>query len=324
MLARRTAPALLSLLLFAVPAAAQVADADRATARALAQQGQDALDGKDYATAAERFGRADAIVHAPTLMLGQARAEVGLGRWIAAMEHYARVVREGVPAGAPPAFGKALAEAQRELLALEPRVPAVVLQLKGAAGARVTVDGAPVPAAAMGVNRPVDPGKHVIRAEADGYAPVEVTVTLAEAKVETVALQIDVPRLAAPSPPPPAPHADAEPRSGGSPMRTAGFAILGVGGAGLLVGAVTGGLALSKHGQLAKLCPDGHCIDQQSAIDSYKLTGALSTAGFIGGGALALTGVVLLVAAPRGEAAPKQAWIAPIIGPGFAGAQGRF
>ncbi|HEY8945131.1 MAG TPA: hypothetical protein VIM73_12760, partial [Polyangiaceae bacterium] len=42
---------------------------DRATARALAGEGYQALQQKDYSTAADRFSRADALVHAPTLMI---------------------------------------------------------------------------------------------------------------------------------------------------------------------------------------------------------------------------------------------------------------
>jgi PEGA domain len=314
-------PALLmALLLLAAPAAAQVSSADRATARALAQQGQEALENKDWATAAERFGRADALVHAPTLMLALARAEVGQGRWVAALEHYSRIAREGVAPGSPPAWSKALQDAQRELAALEPRVPAVILHVEGAAEARVSIDGTPVPVAAIGVNRPVDPGKRTLHAEADGYAPVEVTVTLAERQVETVTLRLEVAPAAStvPAPPPPPP-----PPPGRSPLKAVGLAGIGVGGAGLILGAIAGGMALGKHGELQKICPSGHCTDQQSAITSYDLVGGLATAGFVAGGILAATGVVLVIVAPR-ERAHETAWIAPRIGPGYAGVEGRF
>src|SRR5262245_55934815 len=88
-------------LLFSGTAAAQVPDADRVTARILAREAHEALDDKDYAKAADRFARADALVHAPTLMLGLARAQVGLGQWVNALGVYGRIVREGVPAGSP-------------------------------------------------------------------------------------------------------------------------------------------------------------------------------------------------------------------------------
>jgi hypothetical protein len=345
----RTLPALIvAFALCPAAAFAQVPDADVAVARDLAQQGQDALDRKDFATAADRFARAGDLVHAPTLALGLARAEVGLGKWIAAQERYNRILREGAPAGAPPAFARAVAAARRELDALAPRIPSVVILVSGAGSARVTLDGAPVRSAALGISRPVDPGVHTFRAEADGFAPVEVTTTIAEHRAETVTLKLEAGRAGAPvdpwSPgvdapvnpwnahagaPPAAPPPAASnlppptPAQGSSIRRTLGFVGIGVGGAGLAMGLVTGGVALGKHGSLAKLCPDGQCINQESAVDSYHVMTTLSTAGFVAGGVLAATGVVLLVTAPR-PSATENAWIAPIVGAGYVGAEGSF
>ena len=61
----------------------------------------------------------------------------------------------------------------------------------------------------------------------------------------------------------------------------------------------------------------------RTLIDGYHLMTNLSTAGFVAGGVLAATGIVLVVTAPRGGPA-TEAWVAPAIGPGFVGAQGRF
>jgi hypothetical protein len=51
--------------------------------------------------------------------------------------------------------------------------------------------------------------------------------------------------------------------------------------------------------------------------------GAISTAGFIGGGVLAATGIILIVASPK---APKTTTgsIVPMVGLGYAGARGEF
>ena len=99
---------------------------------------------------------------------------------------------------------------------------------------------------------------------------------------------------------------------------------LGVGGAGLVLGAVTGGLAIGKHGTLEAACGDGHCpASQQGTVDSYHLIGTLSTVGFILGGVGAATGVVVLLTAPRAQPA-KAAKLTPVIGPGYLGAEGKF
>jgi hypothetical protein len=296
-------------------ALAQVSDADRATARKLAQQGQDALDHKDYTTAVDRFDRARQLIAAPTIALGLARAQVGLGKLVAAQETYARIVREGVAPGASAVFTKAVADARAELDALEPRIPTVVIELKGATSAKVTLDGAIIPAAAIGVSRPVDPGQHAVRAEADGFAPAEASFTVDERKSERVALTlVPAPRSA------PADHDGSASPAKSSPMRTIGFVGIGLGAAGLALGGITGAMALGKHSELAPICPMGHCTNQAPAIDQYHLYANLSTAGFVVGGAFAVTGIVLAAIAPKNATPP----VAMALGPSWIGASGSF
>lgn len=84
------------------PARAQEpSSADRATARTLAQEGYEALRDKQYATALDRFTRANQLVRAPTIMRDLARAQLGLGRLVDAHETYSAIVREGVSDEAP-------------------------------------------------------------------------------------------------------------------------------------------------------------------------------------------------------------------------------
>lgn len=328
-MARRLGIASLLLALTCAPAAlAQVSDADRATARSLAVEGQEALERKDFAAALDRFSRADAIIHAPTLLLGVARAQVGAGQWIAAQESYSRILREGVPEKSPEQFFEAIAAAQRELDALAPRIPQVLISVIGPDTATVTIDDAPVPRAALGVRRPVDPGDHVVRASAAGFAPIEVKVTLAEGASETVALEL---KPAAPPPPvkprpPVAPRPDqgASASGSGSSRTVLAIAALGLGGAGLAAGAVGGVLALGKHGDLSDRCPGGRCDPSlKGELDSYHAMGTLSTIGFAIGAVGVGAGTVLLLTAPR---SPQRAGISitPVIGLGSAGAKGSF
>ncbi|WP_437300854.1 hypothetical protein [Sorangium sp. So ce426] len=319
---------MLLALTFTPAALAQVSDADRATARSLAVEGQEALERKDFAAALDRFSRADAIIHAPTLLLGVARAQVGVGQWIAAQESYSRIVREGVPEKAPEQFFEAIAAAQRELDALAPRIPQVLISVSGPDTAAVTIDDAPVPRAALGVRRPVDPGDHVVRASAAGFAPIEVKVTLAEGASETVALQLKpvAPPAVKPRPPAaPLPDQGAPaPGSGGGSRTVLAIAALGLGGAGLAAGAVGGVLALGKHGDLSERCPAGRCDPSlKGEIDSYHAMGTLSTIGFAIGAAGVGAGAFLLLTAPS---SPQRAGISitPVIGLGSAGAKGSF
>src|SRR5580704_8698956 len=105
----------LSLGLSIAPQARAQSDADRATARSLGQDGQQALDNKDYATAEDRFRRADKMVHAPTLMLGLARALAAEGKYVEAQEAYNRIVRDGLAPNAPDVFKRALDDAKKEV-----------------------------------------------------------------------------------------------------------------------------------------------------------------------------------------------------------------
>lgn len=333
---------LLASLLAPAVASGQIPDADRSTARDLGQEGHQALDRQDWTTAADRFTRADALVHAPTFLLGIAQAQVGLGQLVSAQETYSRILREGLPAKAPPAFVKALEAARTELDALAPRVPYVVIEVLGTGthATWVTIDGAEVPRAALGVRRAVDPGKHVIRAVVEGFAPVEAALTSVERKTEKVALE-PKPMVAAPPERPSGPAgpvvdpwreaktADAP----GSARRTLGIVGLSVGGAGIVVGAVLGGLVLAQHADILKSCPAGTCPLKQRAalapkIDGYHALSNGSTAGFIAGGALAATGAVLLLTAPSAVPAALRAGqrrtLQPVIGPGYAGARGSF
>jgi hypothetical protein len=337
---RRSLAALLLVTALSPATAFAQSDADKATARDLTVEGYALLEKKDFANAADKFKRADALFHAPTITLGLARAYAGLGKLMSAQEAYSRAAHETVPPNASAAFSNAVADAQRELAALAPRVPGVIINVKGPTEPKVTLDGADVPNAALGVKRPVDPGSHVIKVTASGFFPGEATVSVAEAKIESVTIELKPGGPVTQPPPPPAggpaqqqQGAGIAPPPGGdtgapvsSTQKTLGIVGLGVGGAGLLVGAITGGLALSKHSALLANCKDGHCpkgseMTYQSDIDSYKTMGTISTAGFIAGGALAVTGVVLMETAPK---AKKTGAITPVIGLGYVGAQGGF
>ena len=83
-----------------------------------------------------------------------------------------------------------------------------------------------------------------------------------------------------------------------------GYVALAVGGAGLIVGGVTGGLALSKRSDLDDnpACNDGKCSSSiQPDIDSFRTMRTVSTVGFVAGGVCAGLGVVLLLTSGSSE-----------------------
>jgi hypothetical protein len=319
---------------------------DRATARTLGQDGQKALDAKDYKTAEDDFRRADSLVHAPTLSLGLARALAAEGKYVDAQETYKRIIREGVAPGAPAVFQKAFADAQAEVGSVTPHVGGVTITVKATGGGpvanvQVTVDGAAVNAAALGVKRPTDPGSHTVHASAQGFKPADLTVTVPDGGSADAPLTLDVDPNAAAAPPaaatpPPAAGASPAPASPDQPPASASnsgpgpwpWVAFGVGGAGLIVGAITGGIALGDHSSLASACGGGTCPSSQSSnLSSYHTMGLVSTVGFVVAGVGAAAGVVLLLVSPKSSAAPATGngvHVEPVVGLGTLGAVGTF
>ena len=302
-------------------ALAQVSDRDKAAARQLTLDGLTALQRKDYAGAADLFKRADALFHAPTVTLGLARSYVGLGKLLPAQELYNRLVHEPLAPGASEAFVRAIDDARTELAALSPRIPSLVVRVRGATPARVTLDSVEMPAAVLGVKQPIDPGRHTVRAVARGFAPASAPVDVAEGRTATVTL--DFVR----APPGVSDGVDeSDPKagsSGGSTLRTAGFAAIGVGGAGLVVGAITLGLDSAKHSTLSSQCTGGICKPSlQGDVNAYHTLGIVSSTSLGVGGALAVAGIALVLAAPKAQ--PRAVGLQPLIGPGFVGMSGRF
>jgi hypothetical protein len=181
-------------------------------------------------------------------------------------------------------------------------------------------DGTVLSAAALGVALPVDPGEHVVVVEAPGRRPAEQRFVLDRSQKKVVELALGGAADAGAPPPaagPVTPEAPAAPAS--NAQRVSGFVVGGVGAATLLLGAVTGGLTLAKKSTITANCSGTVCNhDGKAAADSARTTGLVSTIGFAAGGAALVTGVVLLLTAPK-KSDEKSARYDVEIGPnGFA------
>lgn len=281
---------------------AQAADANRVAARALAFEANAALEKKDYATAAERFARADALVHAPTLLLGLARANVGLGKLVVAHGQYARIVREGVSPGSPAVFSRAVDDAKKELAALEPRMPAVTAEGKGPKEPGTVLPLAPAPSGTA-----VAPATTTLVP-----SPSAALVTAPGAPLVTPPVASPVVKLSSPPSTP-----DVRLR------RTLGFVALGVGSLGLVTGAVTGILALQIESDLSAVCPNARCRPStQSSIDTYSALRLTAGSTLLAGAALAATGTLLVLTTPR--PASRGGFVRPVIGAGYFRLEGAF
>ena len=307
---------LMTLLLIA-PASAQ-SEADKATARALSIEANQALEAKDYKTAADKFKRAEALYHAPTLLVGLGRAYVGLEKWVEAMESYNRVIREPLGDNPNEAFLQAVEDAKREVVGLDAKIAWVTINVAGPDEPNVTLDGTAVSIASLGVKRAVNPGDHTIEASAEGFENGSESFSITSGETKDVTLTLEPGEL----PPPPPPGGEES-----SVLPIVGWTLVGVGGASLILGAVMGGLAIGKHGDLSDICrDDGSCPEsEQDNLDTFRTFGTVSTIGFIAGGVLAAGGVVILLVAPGGDSGDSGAdSIALEVGPAHLQATYRF
>jgi hypothetical protein len=276
-----------------------------------------------------------------TALFNEGRALMNEGRWTEACVKLSESQRldpgggtllnlalcremEGRIATAWAQFNEALAIAERQgradrvafarshIQELEPKLPHVILIVKDPApDQELTLDGAVLRQPAWGTRVPLDPGAHVLKAQAQGRISHTVPFTLrAEQSVS-----VEIPRLE-PQPNPPAePH---EPelvrevdrarwsqrispapltRREPSTLRPWAFATLGIGAAGLSTGAIAGIGALQKQSRLDDTCRGpAHCPrEQRGNIDAMNRYSEISTVAFTIGASMVAIGAVLLI-----------------------------
>ncbi len=340
----------LALILAAFSTAANAqTDEERSGARSAGLAGLEAYNSGKYEQAADFFGRAESLMHAPTHLLFLARSNAKLGHLVSAREYYLKLTQERLPTTASKPFKDAQAAGDKELTELEPRLPYVSIVVQGAGAAhdvQVTRDDERVPQALLGVPHPEDPGTRTFRAQAEGMESAPSSVLLKEGSHETVVLTLSAsstPVVAKPGSGAAATsgfaaeHADDTSSNAGgtSGLRIASYVTMGVGVVGLGVGTyffVKSHDARSKGDDLnatclaAKNCLDDAVHSQLDAFDqdatNKRNVGIAST--IVGGAALA-TGITLLIIDLTGHhAAASARTVQPVFGLNYAGLTGAF
>lgn len=284
----------------------------RQRARGIAAEGVAAYEAGRFEETIARMREADAIFDAPHHDVYLARALKQLGRWLEARDAYRAAL--AAPSDRP-GFAEARQLAQEEIDRLQAALPVLEVVLSDGTPTRVVVDGRPAPVGPGGAVE-VDPGPHQVRVEtADGRAD-ERSVRLGEGVLLRVTFE---PRSTSASP-----RGAATSDESGDSSWVAPTVAFGVGGAGLVVGAITGIASLSAVGDLEDACPAGTCPpDQQGTIDDAETLANVSNVGFAVGAAGVTVGVVLLVLGGDDETASAAARVvAPH--PGGAALRGRF
>jgi hypothetical protein len=213
--------------------------------------------------------------------------------------------------------------ARRQALALEPRLPKLVIMApaKVPAGLVVERDGAAVSAAELGVALYVDPGAHEVKASAPGFESATSSITAEDGRTTSLTL----PDLVAKPETAQAPVTSVDksvevPEGPVSPTRK--YVALGVGGGGIVlagVGLVFGAQAMSKNNKAKDLCgPDLACSGDNVAegrqlVRDGRTQGTVATV-FVAAGVVAIgAGVAIYLTAPRATEGQRQAAIVPII-----------
>jgi len=307
-----------AIITMAPVAAADEADAStRSAVRTLGKEAYSFYQANDYENALDRFTRAHELVPLTTTGLWRARCLDKLGRLVEASEQYRAVTLVELDSDARDIHRKAQTDAAAELVALEPRIAHLKIQIEGSVpeGTTIRLDGKDVPPALLGVQQPADPGSHVLEVVGAGtmaekpFELEEGATTVIPLKLVDRGPQIGVATSSSAS------GMDTDP---GLSQRVLGGVVIGVGSVGLVVGAVTGGLALSQKSGLDSNCPENNCLPElHDDIDDFETMRLASTVSFIAGGVLAAAGLTIVLTAPasvtedRGEAAVPTITLSP-------------
>lgn len=299
--------ALTALAVLAGPAAAR-AQTPNPAAIQLFEEGRKLMGEGKYKEACPKLAESARMTPAVGTHLNLAKCYEALGKTASAWTNYKQAVF----------LGKKLNDdrvplAEQKATELEPKL--MKLQIKMASGdvpgLTIHQDDQDVGKGAIDTPIPADPGDHVIEATAPGFSVWSTHVTVGK---EGQVVIVNIPALI------PKPDAGGKP-GGPSPLRPVAFAVGGVGVAGLVLGGVMGGLAMSAKNDLKTLCPSNKCTTQaaQDAHASANTKALVSTVGMAVGGAALVTGVVLFVVSRPSSSAkpdePKSAQIIPSFGP---------
>lgn len=306
-----------------LPIRAQEASAaETAAARALAVDGLKLARAGNCTEAVPKLERAEKLYHSTVVASRLGECYVDVGRLVEGTEVLRKVLRDPQPSEPGSALVKALERAQRVLDAAMPRIAGLTIKLANIPDVSIKVDGSVVASALLDTEIPSDPGEHTVEASAPGYltSTTRVSVAAGERRSVTLTLTRD-----------PNARVSVEPRAGAVPIglgpigttppsklatagvvaqpappvvpnRTAAYLSFGLGGAGLVTGAVLGLMTFQRHKDLDSSCPDRVCsLDRQGDLDRAKRLGNFSTIAVGVGAAGVALGTLLYFTAGAGS-----------------------
>lgn len=235
--------------------------------------------GGNWAAALALFRDVAGVKNTPQVRFNIAICEENLGQLVLALGDYELAASQAREEGS----ADVAAEVEGRLATLQGRIPKVVLQRdEHASRAKISIDGVEVGATMIGKSLPLDPGSHLVEAEAKGFHKFEQSFDVTEKQTVTV----QVAMVAAP-----ADAAGAASAAGGAPADTGAapakgpnvlpYVVGGIGVAGLVASGVFFGLRQSAISKLDAACPTR--TNCPSSLESTASSGRTDTAlAFVG------------------------------------------
>ncbi len=300
--------ALVLMLSFGLAAGARADEIEGDDARGVFHEGTALFEAGRFIEAADAFRAAYRLKPNWKILYNIGQCEAAAKRYGLALELFETYLAQG---------GDDVPEDRREeVLAEVIRLRSMVgfLKIEAPANATAIVDGVERGMTPMSMEIPIGVGlQHEVTIAIEGRSAPPQTVKVIGGKTATLTFE------APPLPPPPleppleeeeeeevetaaeesteqpVPVADTSDES--SPLKTWGWITVGVGGALLAGGAVTGVLALKANDTINDKCPDGCYSQQYEELDRRKKLALTTDVLLPAGGAVAATGIVLLIVA---------------------------
>ena len=328
------------LLVLVVSCWAMSARAQATGADVLFDQGRKLYTAGKYEEAAEKFRESQRLDPAPGTLLNLAECYVKLGKTASGWSTF----REAAALAATRQQPKREKYARDKATALEPTLSRLTIVVPDAArvdGLQIQRGDRQVDPALWGVAVPVDPGTVEVVASAPGHVAwrKQIQVDPGGAKLELAIPPLEgaapvpspAPTPAPPaeppvSPPPAQPAPSPVEEEPGASRRLAGLVLGGVGLAGLGIGT---GLYIASQSTIDDAnCPDSVCVEGVGDPDQHEEGRSQEKRSFIVlglGGALAVTGVVLVLTAPsKSSETSARLRFTPTPGGAHVGLSGRF
>lgn len=226
--------------------------ANRASARSLFEEGVGFAEAGKWGDAADRFQRSLALHQSQVVAFNYATALMELGRLVEASELLEGIRRD---AATSPQMKRRV---DTLLETLRPQLAWITVLLNHPENRVAVIDGHPLPQAALGVPRAVDPGKRTLEVRVDGEVVYSRTITVTPGETEEARIELPLePATTQPTAPTPAETAarsqpapntapiapQAQDNSGSGP-----WLWVGIGGAAVVVAVVAIVIATSAGG----------------------------------------------------------------------------